>query len=269
MPLVNINGVGINYESAGQGEAIVLLHGSTNSTLGWTNQVPVLSQNYRTVAIDCRGCGKSAAPPNEDDYSIKIFAGDVAGVLDALKIRKCCLVGHSLGGIIAMQFAMDYPEKLAALVPVDTTSGGFDRPADYAETRARLDELARTKGMAAVFEYNATSNPMMRQRFEEHPEMKEASRRRMTTTSVNGYIYVEKAINNWKHVTPRLGEIRVPTIIFWGDQDLAFKEPVRILKEAIAGAELVTVKGAGHSPHEEKPDLFNKKLLEFLGRVKW
>ena len=72
-----------------------------------------------------------------------------------------------------------------------------------------------------------------------------------------------------KPVTSRLSEIKVPTLIYWGDEDSAFTEAVQVLKEGIAGSELITVKGVGHSPHEEAPDVFNEALLKFLDKVKW
>ena len=77
MPIANVNGVNLNYEVAGQGEAVVFLHGYTGSTPDWSNQISVLSPKYRAVALDCRGHGKSATPSREKDYSVQIFADDV------------------------------------------------------------------------------------------------------------------------------------------------------------------------------------------------
>lgn len=269
MPIANINGVNLYYEVAGKGEAVILLHGSNNSSQSWVNQIPVLSPQYQVIALDYRGNGKSAAPPRENEYSIEIFASDVFGLLKMLKVEKCCPVGHSLGGFIALQFALEHPDMLAGLVLVDTSSGQFTRPLGYTELQQQLDALARSQGMEAVFEFNIANNPLMRQRFQEHPELKEAARRRMLMTSVDGYIYTARAINKWPPVTPRLAEIKVPTLIFWGEEDIGFTNPTQILKNGIANSELLTVKGAGHSPHEETPDVFNKTLLKFLDRVKW
>jgi pimeloyl-ACP methyl ester carboxylesterase len=91
MPVANINGVNLNYEVAGQGQAVVFLHGMTGSTQDWANQIAVLSPNYKVVALDMRGHGKSEAPKTEAVYSIPIFADDVFGMLNLLGIRKCCL----------------------------------------------------------------------------------------------------------------------------------------------------------------------------------
>ena len=214
MPIANINGVNLNYEIAGQGKAIVFLHGYTGSTQDWANQMPVLSQKYKVVALDLRGHGKSEAPSSEEEYSVQIFADDVLGLLRILDIKKCCLVGHSLGGFIALQFALEYPGMLAALVLVDTSSGEFVRIPNYAELRQKLDELARSQGMEAAFKYDAANNPQRIERFQKHPELREVTRQRMLMTSVDGYIYTSKAVGKWQPRTSRLSEITVPTLIY-------------------------------------------------------
>ncbi len=269
MTIANINGVNLNYEIAGQGETVVVLHGMTGSTQDWANQIRVLSPNYRVVALDMRGHGKSAAPPGEEEYSIPIFTEDVFGLLKLLNIEKCCLVGHSVGGFIALQFALKHQDMLAALVPVDTASGQIAGAPGAAQLRQKLDELARSQGLEAAFEYDAANNPMRIERFQKHPELKEISRRKVLMTSVNGYIYCPRGSAKRETLTPRLSEIKVPTLIYWGEEDSPFTQAVQVLKEGIPDSELVTVKGVGHSPHEEAPEVFNEALVKFLGRVNW
>ena len=149
MPIANINGVNLNYETSGQGEAVVFLHGMTGSTQDWVNQTGVLSPDYRVVALDMRGHGQSAAPPGEEEYSIPIFTEDVFGLLKLLNIKRCCLVGHSVGGFIALQFALKHQDMLAALVLVDTAGGQIASAPGAAQLRQKLDELARSQGMEA------------------------------------------------------------------------------------------------------------------------
>jgi len=267
MPVLNINGVRVNYEVAGEGKAVVLIHGYTGSSQDWSNQMSALSPTYRVITVDLRGHGKSSAPSREMDYSIELFVEDVHSILNHLNIEKCCLVGHSLGGFIALEFALKYPELLAGLVLVDTSSGDWDRPTEYAELRAKLDELARAQGMEAAFNYDAANNPLRIERFKRHPELRETSRRKVLMTSVDGYIYTARAMGQWKSVTGRLSEIKVPTCIFWGEEDTPFLEASRTLRDQITDAELITVKGSGHSPHEESSQVFNEKLVSFLGRI--
>ena len=135
--------------------------------------------------------------------------------------------------------------------------------------RAKLDEIARDEGLGAAFEYDAENNPMRIERFQKHPELREVARQKVLNTSVDGYIYVARTFGKWQSVTNRLHEIDAPTLIFLGDEDTPFIKASQIMKVSIKDAELVTVPGVGHNPHEEAPDRFNEALSNFLTRVKW
>ena len=266
MPTVFINGVNFYYTVSGTGPSVVLCHGYTGNHQSWMSQIPVLSQKYQTVAMDHRGHGSTDAPSSPDAYSIPIFAGDVYAMLSHLGITRCCLVGHSLGGFIALQLALEHPHLVSSLVLVDTSSAGFYIPG-YAELGAKLDEIARRDGMEAAFEYNARHHPMARKRFEKYPEMREISKRRMLETSVDGYIYTRQAMSKREDLTPRLGEISVPTLIVVGEEDTPFRQPSEVLATGIPDARLRVVPQASHTPQEDKPEVFNELLLEFLAEV--
>ena len=267
MPVVNVNGVNLNYEVAGQGPVLVFLHGMTGSTQDWANQIPVLSPNHKVIALDMRGHGKSAAPKTEADYSISIFAEDVLGLLNLLGINKCCLVGHSIGGFIALQFALTHQDRLAGLVLVDTSSGQFGKEQNSSHQLSRkLIELASSKGVEAAFDYDVSHNPMRIARFKNHPELREVARQKVLRTSVEGYIYGPTAFPKWQPVTSRLSEITIPTLIYCGEEDVTFAGAVKVLETGIVGSELVTVPGVGHNPHEEAPAIFNQSLVKFLER---
>ncbi len=269
MPTAEVNGVRLYYESTGQGPAVLFLHGYTGSGDDWRYQAPAVSRTHRAITLDYRGHRNSQAPQTEEDYSIEIFSEDVRSLLECLDVTACCLVGHSMGGFTALQFALDHPEMVKGLVLVDTSSGEFETVPGFAELRAKLDELARTEGMEAAFEYEASHNPVRVERFRKHPEFHEVTRRKMMQTSVDGYIYTARSFRKWKPVTGRLGEITAPTLIFWGDEDSAFLKPSRTLESGIRGSQLITVNGAGHNPHEEAPGIFNKALLPFLEGLAW
>lgn len=269
MTLVKLNQVKLNYEAVGKEKAVIFLHGFTGSGLDWANQMKAIKDNYRGITLDFRGHGKSEAPTEEKDYSIYLNCEDVYRLLNHLGISRCCLVGHSMGGFTALQFALDHPEMVRGLVLVDTSSGEWDVVPGYAELRAKLDELARSKGLEAAFAYDAANNPIRIQRFQKQPEQREIARQKTINTSVDGYIYVPRSFGKWQPVTQRLGEIKVQTIIFRGEEDLGFERASLILKESIKGAELVIVPGAYHNPHEESPAFFNETFLKFLSEIKW
>ncbi len=269
MPYLTVNGVNTYYETAGQGETIAMVHGYTGSSQDWASQIPFLAEKYRVLAPDLRGHGRSAAPAQEEAYTMPIFAADVYGLLTQLGVRKCCLMGHSMGGFTALEFALAHQEMLAALVLVDTSSGQFARAPGFPELRRKLDELARIQGLNAAFEYDAANNPARIDRFTRHPEQKEISRQKVLRMSVDGYIYAGKAMSKWRPLTSRLSEIKVPTLLFWGNEDAPFYDAIMTMRNGVAGAQMVTVNGCGHSPHEEAPAVFNQALAKFLSGVKW
>ncbi len=246
---------------------LILLHGWLGSWRYWMPTMEELSEQHRTYALDLWGFGDS--DKSTDRHGVDKYVNLLKDFMDELGVAPAALVGHSLGGFVALEFALKYPDKLAALVLVDTSSGQFAMDPNYAQMRGKLDELARSQGMEAAFEYDVASNPMRVEVLKKHPEMKEVMRRKMLMTSVDGYIYGSRSIGKWAPVTPRLAEIRVPTLIFWGDEDIGFTEAVQTLQAGIAGSELITVKGVGHSPHEDAPDIFNEAMLKFLDRVSW
>lgn len=269
MTLVNLNGIDLYYEEVGSGEPIVFLHGFTGSGRDWIHQMAAIRERYRGITLDFRGHGRSAAPAEEKDYSIYLNVADLLLLLNHLQVPRCCLVGHSMGGFTALQFVLDHPERVCGLVLVDTSSGEWDTVPGYAELRAQLDELARTQGLEAAFEYDAAHNPIRIERFRKQPEQREIARRKTLSTSVEAYIYTPRSFGKWRPVTARLGEIRVPTLVLRGEEDQGFIRSSQILKDSILGAELVVVPGAYHNPHEEAPEFFNAYLLKFLEAVPW
>lgn len=269
MTVARINQVKLNYEETGKGKAILFLHGFTGSHQDWDNQIEAIKDDYRCLRLDFRGHGRSEAPKTEEGYSIYHNSEDVYQLLSQLGVNRCCLVGHSMGGFTALQFVLDHPEKVAALVLVDTSSGEWDVDPGAAELRAKVTDLALTEGLEAAFEYDVANNPMRTKRFEKRPELRETSRRKTLQTSVEGYVHVPKSFNTWKPVTDRLAEIRVPTITIRGEADTGFIRASQILEDSIAGSKLIVVPEAFHNPHEESPEFFNEIFTKFLQDVKW
>ena len=269
MPEATINGVSLYYEVTGKGKDVVFLHGRVGDTEDWRAQLDLLSSSYRVASLDQRGRGKSAAPEKEEDYSIDIFVDDVFQWLKLLEIDKCCLVGHSLGGKVAVNFALAHPEALSALVLVDATSEKSTMTPEATTLMEETFRLARSQGTGAAFAYDLTNNPATRTRFRSHPETLERMRHKTILTPVDGYIYSRTASMKKESVTSRLPEIKVPTLIVYGEDDLPFITAVKTLNEGIAGSELVEIKGVGHAPQYEAPDRFNEALTGFLTRVGW
>ena len=263
VPTVSVNDVDLYYEEAGDGFPVVLCHGYTGSHYDWALQIPMLARQYRVVAMDHRGHGLSEAPLSSSDYSIPTFSRDVGALLEHLGIEKCYLVGHSMGGFIALQFVVDYPQLVDALILVGTGPAVGDA-SEQNEVARKLHQIARTDGLDAAFEYEVLHNPFTRQYLDKYPDRREIAKQTLLNTSVEGYVCAWEAIMEWQGVVERIGEIIAPTLILVGEEDSAFLGSSKVMAETILSAQLRVIPGVGHSPQEEAPYTFNRELIGFL-----
>ncbi|MDO8688043.1 MAG: alpha/beta hydrolase, partial [Dehalococcoidales bacterium] len=140
-----VNGSSIHYEITGSGKTIILIHGLGGNSQRWETLVPALSRHYRVLTWDVRGHGQS--DKSEGDYSVKLFASDLAAVLEKQQIRSAFVLGHSMGGIIALRFALDFPNLCSALIVSSSTAEVNTQATKY------FQDLAATvmeKGMEAI-----------------------------------------------------------------------------------------------------------------------
>jgi 3-oxoadipate enol-lactonase len=266
MPIVTVNSINLYYEMLGKGFPIVFCHGYKGSHFEWALQVPVFSRDYKVIVMDHRGHCLSEAPPSKEDYSIPIFARDLHELLKLLHVEKCCLVGHSMGGFIALQFMIDYPGMVEALVLVDT-GAKIDRIAEYNSYMETQNRIALTEGLEATFEYSVLHDPLTKRTIEKYPYKREIMKQKLLNTSVEAYVYGIEAIAEWDGVTKHLHHISVPTLVIVGQDDEGFVDLANELTEAIPDARLRVIPGAGHSPQEDMPVVFNRHLMEFFKGV--
>ena len=241
------------WDTGGTGETIVLLHPATGSARIWSYQQPVfVKSGYRVIAYSRRGYGGSDAAPKENPGTA---AGDLHALMDFLSVQKFHLAGSAAGGGIAVDYALSHPERLSSLVVACAVGGVEDR--DYAE---RIESL-RPKGfdeMPAIFR---ELSPAYRAANPEGTAAWAALERAALTGNRLG----QKPAN--RVTWARLANLRVPTLIIGGDADLYVPPPLlRVYASHIPGAELVVVPEAGHSLYWERPDLFNRALLDFFAK---
>ncbi len=122
MPKVNVNGCNIYYEIHGKGEPLVMIMGLRRNLEWWYRQLQELSRHFKVIVFDNRGAGRSDKP--ETDYSIRLFADDTAALMDELGISKAHVLGFSMGGYIAQELVVNFPEKVINLALVSTSCGG-------------------------------------------------------------------------------------------------------------------------------------------------
>ncbi len=269
MSTVIVNGVKLYYEVSGKGKDIVMLHGRVGDIEDFRNQITYFSPNYRIYALDQRGRGKSEAPKQLKDYSMKLFVDDVYQWLKSLKVQKFCLVGHSLGGSVSLEFALAHQDMPSALVLTDTSIGSLAPSPEEAAYWDKVFEVARTKGTCAAFDYDLANRPATKARYDKHPETLDRMRKKTITTPVDGYINVRLASMNRVPVTNRLSEIKVPTLIIYGGDDTSLISASKVLKDGIPNSELVMIPNVGHGPIYEDANKYNEAMAKFLKRVGW
>ncbi len=275
MPHVDTNGIATFYEDTGQGAAVVLVHGHSADLRLWDLQVPALVEaGYRVIRYDVRGHGQSNAPPS--GYTWDNYAADLRDLLERLAVPRAHVVGLSMGGGIALQFALDFPERVSSLVLVDSTLPGFDYSPEYAGVIEELVAAVRAEGPRAAFERLWLTHPLFDgvRRF---PERFELLRTMVLEYAAADYLDETPYTPPERQAVDRLGpsvgrpvgpELRTPTLVMVGALDIPdFQLIAEVLAGNIAGARLQVIADSGHVPPLEQPQAFNEALLEFLGRL--
>jgi pimeloyl-ACP methyl ester carboxylesterase len=272
LPHVETNGIATFYEDAGQGPGptgrptlgpVVLVHGHGADLRLWQLQTPALAQaGYRAIRYDVRGHGRSSTPPS--GYTWQNYALDLRDLLDRLGVSKAHVAGLSMGGGIALQFALDFPERVSSLVLVDSALPGFDYSPEYGGAIEELVAAVRAEGARAAFERLWLTHPLFDgvQRFPEHFEL---IRTMAMQYSAADYLDETPHAPPEREAIDRLGELRAPTLVLVGDMDIPdFQIIAEVLAGNIEGARLQVVSGAGHIPPLEQPQAFNEALLGWL-----
>jgi len=222
---------------------IVFVHGLAASKEVWASSAERLSDRFGVLRYDLRGHGES--DPVDEPCSRSDLARDLVALLDRLELTRVVLVGHSAGGVVAMQTAVDFPSRVSGLVLVGTASACNDRTAEWYAATA---ERARQEGGEAA--------------------MKAMGLRNVDTRAPEGRTFAHVALAmrslNREPLTERLRILRVPTLIIVGEKDFLGVGGSVILSRAIEGAELEIRPGRGHGVYLEEPDWFAERLATFV-----
>jgi len=258
MPFVKLDGIDTYYSISGTGFPVVLIHHLAGNTNSWLNQISYLAHNYQVIAYDLRGHGKSAEP--KQAFTMDDLADDLFLLLQELDIKKCSLVGHSIGGMIAPLFVMKHGSMADSLIIVAGASQPLatDKLASYSAMR----EVARTKGMEALAEYRR-SNGLIPHKIANNKMLWEHFKNLYKATSVQGYIRMSEALATMPTLTGKMKEIDCPMLGVVGDLDLVFMETMRILAEN-ADVSMRVMHECGHFVMMEEPDEFNDIITNFL-----
>lgn len=272
MPRVNLpTGVNLYYESHGAGEPLVLIPSTAFSGEVWKPyQVPGLSPALHLIIHDPRGTGRSSA--SQQVYTINQMANDVIALLDQLKIPSAHLLGHSMGGRIALEAALNFPGRVKSLIMAASGSGQVPRPGPDCISGLPhwlvfgLVEKGYEKFLRD--EYCESDTFFTQDYRDRHPDRVEEFFKlaRATHAELSEYIHLSIARHNWE-ATHRLGDVKCPTLVLIGNHDRARSNHLvqaRALTERIPGAELRVLDGQSHGFFWQAPEATNQIILDWV-----
>jgi non-heme chloroperoxidase len=239
-----------------RGVPVILLHGITDSWHSWSRVLPGIDKKYRVYALDLRGHGDTDKP--QAGYAMKDFAADVVAFMDAKNIKRATIVGHSMGSFVALQTVLDAPGRVEKLLIMGTaTTARNDVTLDLQKSFDNLKDPLDEK-FVRDFQVGASSESVPADFMDGVVRQSMKVPARVWKAALDGVMAED--------FEPKLGRIKVPTLIVWGDRENLFLRPEQdILKAKIVNSTLKVYDGAGHSPQWEFPEKFAADLNEFLG----
>ncbi len=274
---ITIDGDRVVYRAAGKGPVLLLVHGMAGSSLTWKHVMPALAERFTVVAPDLLGQGRSDKPRGE--YSLGAYVDTLRDLMDALGHQRATIIGQSLGGGVAMQFAYELPERCERLVLVD--SGGLGREVTF------YLRLLTVPGFESIFPLFCTprlrdagnlvatwldrigvpSTPASQEIWRSYASLVDAESRRAFFRSLHDVIDVSgQAVSALSRL---YRAARLPTLIVWGAQDPFIPVSHAVAAHtAIPGSRLEIFDRVGHYPHCEAPERFVAVLVDFIASTK-
>ena len=261
---ITVNNISMNYEVAGDGKWLTLIHGAGDNLEAWWNQVPTLSQSYRVLTYDVRGHGQTETPPAE--YTIGLLVQDFYELLKALNVPETYLLGYSMGGRIALGLALDHPGMVKALILANSGVAPIQRSEEemkqMMEMRQRQMEIIEKQGLGPVMD-EITTRVLSPGFAEKKSEVFARYKEIRLKNDPAAYLTVMRAMP-WAALPPDVSSLKPPTLIIAGEHDLfSGPEAARASQRLIVGSKL-KVMPTGHASLVEQPDEFNKTVLDFL-----
>jgi 3-oxoadipate enol-lactonase len=253
--VVPVNGSHLHVTVEGSGKLVVLLHGGFMDSTMWDAQAAALSPHFRVIRIDLRGFGRS--PKTTQDYFPE---DDIAAVLDKVNVERAAIVGISMGGGLAIDFALRHPGRVESLVLAEPGLSGWKWSAEVTETMEAVMKTAKEQGRDAAIEA-----------FLRRPVFAAAKDKPAAYAAIRSQLQRNfslepqrmKAVE--RPAVDRLSEIRVPTLLMVAEHGGSDARAIaQKVAAAVTGAQLVTVVGSGHMINLERPKEFNRLILEFL-----
>ena len=265
MAKVNVNGINLNYQIEGDGEPLVLIAGLGYPLWQWHKMVPYLKEHFKVITFDNRGMGDTDKP--EGPYSAQMLAADTVGLLDALKIEKAIILGHSMGGFIAQAIALETPERVSKLILCSTNFGGPNHVPISAEA---WEVFSDTNSDPYIRFYNGL-------KVSTAPDWAAANQdtvkewvdwRVANPMDMGGYMaQLQIGVGLLEEdacFEKKLEQVSLPTLILHGEHDLVVPtENANLLAAQIPGSKLEIIPDAGHFFPIETPETASNLVINF------
>jgi 3-oxoadipate enol-lactonase len=261
MPTITLGDLSTYYETYGDGEPLLLIHDLGSSTEDWEWQVPVLRHAFTVVTYDVRGHGKTGKPA--EGYSMLQFANDAAKLITALALGPMHVVGLGMGGMIALQLAVNYPDSVRSLVVVNSGPELVPRTVRERLAIARQRMTAQTVGMSKMGQ--ALADRMLPR--PEHASQRNTFVARWSRNDKRSYLRALDAMVGWS-IADRLGDIDCRVLVLSADHDDTPVARKQAFAARIPNASLVVIPDSHHALPTERPEQFNKALSCFLSTVR-
>jgi pimeloyl-ACP methyl ester carboxylesterase len=239
--------IDLAYAVHGDGFPLVLVHGFTGSSLDWTDVVEPLARGRRVITLDHRGHGESPNTGDAATYTFDQLVADTSRLVDRLGLERFDLLGHSMGGIVAMRYALRRPDRVRSLILMDTAAGAQAGAADL--MRAGI-ELVRTQGTLALFD---VIQPFLGTG-ERADVLRARQRTKLEQMDPVAFTELGEELLTYPSILDQLAALDIPTTVIVGENDTGLRAAADALGATIPAAALVVVPDAAHSPQDENRD---------------
>ena len=261
---IDVNDIKVCYDDCGKGEIpIIFIHGFPFDKLMWQPQLDLFGKNYRVIAYDIRGFGKSTNGSAQG--SINLFADDLVKFMDGLEIKKAIVCGLSMGGYILLNAIIRYPQRFDAIILSDTQCIADSFGAKEKRKKAISQIVAgKINDFALGFIANIFSDETKKTK----GDVVEKIKRTILSTRAEAVTATLSVLAERQDLCSSISQIEVPTLIICGEQDIVTPvEQAEFLHDTIPNSQLKIIENAGHMSNLEKPDEFNMHIVEFLSGI--
>jgi pimeloyl-ACP methyl ester carboxylesterase len=262
------DGVALEVDVRGDGPGLLLVHGFGGAKEDFADHVEALASTFRVVTFDHRGHGESGGGDDPSEYTLDRYAADTLQVADAADLPTFRLLGHSMGGMIARRVVLGHPERIDALVLMDTSPGPPRLDPELMDAAAKIALEDGKQVLKPLLDAAATLDTPAHQRLiAERPGYREFQERKWDALSMAMWAGTIRDMAHQPDQLAAIATVECPTLVLVGALDAAFLDACKAMAATIPGAELVVIPEAGHSPQFEQPDAWYAALVGFLSSV--